>query len=94
MVERSKYEQVGVSRKIGNRGRVTIPPVIREKLGMEEGTVVEFLAREDTEVVIIRKVSSSALKCVFCHAKTDKTIEDVPVCPECEDALFDESKIR
>ncbi len=42
-----------MTRKVTTRGQITIPLEIRERLGIQPGTVVEFELRDDA--VLVRK---------------------------------------
>ncbi len=47
--------------KVDEKGRVTIPQVVRELLGIEPGTLVEMSLDESTKSVIIKPVFSGVV---------------------------------
>ena len=44
--------------KISSRGQIAIPSIIREEMGLEEGTKVLFLLADDT--LLIKRVSTKS----------------------------------
>lgn len=47
--------------KVDEKGRVTIPQVVREALGIEPGTLVELSLDESAKSIVIRPVFSGAV---------------------------------
>ncbi len=76
------YESIGVARRIGSRGRVTLPPAIQEQLHFTEGTMVEFLYDPEHEEVIMKRTDKHT-KCKICGEDSDVNVESTPLCKSC-----------
>ncbi len=58
------------------KGQVTIPAVIRKKLGLHPGDKIGFLI-EDNHVVLYRKESNIEAAFGICHPKTSVSLKDM-----------------
>jgi AbrB family looped-hinge helix DNA binding protein len=67
--------------RTGERGRITIPKRMREKLGLLPNTEVEFVEKEDGVLIQKRPIHTSPVRKVYgilnTPGSTDKYIEDI-----------------
>ena len=69
----------GIVRAVDELGRITIPKELRESLGWEPQTRVEFLV--EGEEVRLRRYGRG---CAFCGEELNlKSFRDKPVCSRC-----------
>ncbi len=69
----------GMIRKIDALGRIVIPAVLRSRLGVESGDLLEMALEGDS--LVLRKFSCT---CVFCGGSQNLlTYMNKPVCRNC-----------
>ena len=78
-----KREPIGVSRRIQDRGRLSLPKALRDELNFEEGTVVEFLYDRTNEEVIMKRTDKITM-CHFCGQRTHNIFKGRPLCDDCK----------
>ena len=72
-------KRTGVTRPVDQLGRIVIPSELRRILGLDNGTVVEFLV--DGNQLIVQKY---ATRCVMCGNDEDVLpIAGKPLCAKC-----------
>ncbi len=72
-------KSTGITRKVDDLGRVTIPKEIRNQFKIYEQDPLEIFV--DGEKIILRKYSEN---CIFCNSKKVETkIEGQLVCNKC-----------
>lgn len=69
---------MAIKRKIDELGRVTIPKIIREELGLDAGTPLEI--REENGKIIIGRPNTI---CCFCGVQEIDVKSKIPLCKDC-----------
>lgn len=62
---------------ITEKGQVTIPAIIRQKLNLESGNKLEFIARENDFVVVPINKSANRLKGILPKPKKSLSIDEI-----------------
>ena len=78
----NKIKKLGISRKIDDLGRISIPVEIRKTLGLEKSGILEFSI--DGNKIILEKFDSS---CSFCGQASDIEIMGKFICYKCKEKI-------
>jgi transcriptional pleiotropic regulator of transition state genes len=71
----------GVVRKTDELGRLVIPKNMREQIGIEVGTSMEFFIDEKNQLVIRKYISSNC--CSECGQSRDDLVGKTRICKPC-----------
>ena len=75
-------EPIGVTRRIGSKGRLTLPQTVQETLDLHEGVIVEFLYNPNDNYVVMRP-NNAKITCTLCGQRTHNTYNNRPLCQNC-----------
>jgi len=62
VLRRMRYQEIPELTRVSSKGQVVIPSRVRERLGIEAGSIFAVLAPRKGNVVVLKKVDSKSLQ--------------------------------